>query len=152
MDKIVALSQEFSQEDIEWAMKRAHEFKNYGYDALKRILLKHLEAPNSLPTIHPSFLLRIFPYTIIGINIANVQIRNEYVYSGSINGSKPEYGRNLMKSEYNFKISKDRKPKIKLVKVELANNLLIKSLLILLFRYLTKKIEKSMPNIIDTNG
>jgi hypothetical protein len=53
MEKIIALTQEYGQEEIEWTMNRANEFGNYGYSALKRILIKYHEDPDSLPqTVH----------------------------------------------------------------------------------------------------
>jgi hypothetical protein len=49
MEKIIGLAMEFSVAEISQAMIRALEFGNYGYDSLKRILVKLQEAPESLP-------------------------------------------------------------------------------------------------------
>jgi transposase len=51
MEQIITLSSEYSSEELEWSMNRANQFKNHGYDSLKRMIIKQRVAPDSLPKV-----------------------------------------------------------------------------------------------------
>lgn len=90
MEKILALVAEYTMEEIQWSMNRAIEFGNYGYDSLKRMLIKHREAPESLPT--PARETTIFESTLA----VEVETRDLSYYE--MKGGNPSWNHSMMAS------------------------------------------------------